>query len=158
MPLDYQSCTQCGEYRKTTLRKSGIGLCHNCADSKHPKGFCEICHGDHLPLERHHPAGRKHASYTIAICLNCHAMLSRRQYEWPSLWLIEPCPLFLIWGILDAYVLAFDPTVPFEIFSKQCKEAMAEATRRNVIGPFSIIQFVLFFLFLIWAFKTSQHQ
>jgi hypothetical protein len=159
MQLDYQSCNQCGEYRKVTLRKNlEPNLCHNCADKTHSQGSCELCHRDHLPLERHHLAGRKHAPNTVPICLNCHAMLSRRQYEWPNLWLSESCPLFLIWGILDSYVLAFDPTVPFEIFSKHCEEAMFEATRKNVIGPFSIIQFVLLFVFLAWVLKINQHQ
>lgn len=157
MRTDDMSCEQCGEYRKVTLRKKLEPLlCHNCADTKHPKGYCVICEQDHLSLEWHHLGGRKHAPYTIPICLNCHAMLSRRQYKWPSEWLSEPCPIFYIWGIFDAYVLAFDPTFPFEIFNKHCEETITEANRRNVIGPFSIIQFVLICLFFIWAVKANQ--
>ncbi len=154
MRAEYSNCRQCGEYRKATLRKSAVGLCHNCADKRHKKGECQACHGDNLPLELHHPAGKKHAPATIPICLNCHAILSRRQYEWPTLWLNKPCPLFLIWGILDCYVLTLDPTVPFEIFSNRCEQAMAEATRKNVIGPYSLIQIMLFFFMLVWAIKA----
>ncbi|SFF03427.1 hypothetical protein [Nitrosomonas sp. Nm166] len=154
MVHDYPSCSQCGEYRKVALRKPEIGLCHNCADKTHRKGLCKICRNDHLPLELHHLAGRKHAPNTIPICLNCHAMLSRRQYEWPDLWLKEPCALFLIWGILDFYVLTLNPAIPFEIFSEQCVEAMSEVSRKNAIGPFSLIQIMLFIVVLVWAIKA----
>lgn len=113
-----------------------------------------ICNQDHLPLEQHHLAGRKHAPETMPVCLNCHAMLSRRQYVWTDLWFKEQCVLFLIWGILDSFVLNFDPIVPLEIFNNRCEQAMTEANRRNFAGPFSLIQVMLLFLTLIWLIKT----
>lgn len=156
MHSDYFICNQCNEYRKATLRKPKFNLCHNCADHIHRKGLCQICRRDHLPLEQHHVAGRKHAPNTIPICLNCHAMLSRRQYNWPELWLKEPCALFLIWGILDCLLLTCDPYQPSKVFSKYCHEAMEELTRKNVIGPFSVIQCILFFIFLLQILKTTS--
>ncbi|SFM86979.1 hypothetical protein [Nitrosomonas communis] len=122
MLADYTSCQQCGEYRKAALRKSAIGLCLNCADQKHRKGSCWVCRKNHLPLERHHFAGRKHAALTVPICLNCHALLSRRQYEWPDLWRGEPCVAFLFFGLLDYSVLSIDPAMPYELLSEQCEE------------------------------------
>jgi hypothetical protein len=83
-------------------------------------------------------------------------MLSRRQCDWPDFWLKEPCALFLIWGILDCLVLASDPHLPSKVFSKECNEAMEEVTRKNVIGPFSIIQCILFFIVLIQILKSSS--
>lgn len=154
MLSDYQSCSRCGEYRKPALRKNESSLCHNCADKKHRKGLCKICCRDHLPLEQHHLAGRKHAPNTMPVCLNCHAMLSRRQYEWPDLWFKEQCALFLIWGILDFYVLTLDPTVPSEVFSDCCKETFMAAKLRNFAGPFSLIQIMLLLLILIWLIKA----
>ncbi len=158
MQPDYASCKQCDEYRKATLRKSEVGLCHNCADKKHIKGTCWLCRRDHLPLEKHHLAGRKNASFTVPICLNCHAMLSRRQYEWPDLWRGVRCPIFLIFGGLDYCVLSSASAMPYELFSRQCKETMTEITQKTVLVmgiQFKVILLVVILALAAETFRTS---
>ena len=50
-------------------------------------GCCLICFvSNPLVLEEHHPAGRKHSPFTLTLCANHHALLSRRQRSWPAEW------------------------------------------------------------------------
>lgn len=151
MQHDYANCKQCGEFRKAALRKSEATLCHNCADKTHANGFCWICRRNHLPLEHHHLAGRKHASLTVPICLNCHAMLSRRQYEWPDLWRSERCVAFLVFGFIDYCVLASAPTIPSQVLSEQCEETMVKAVQKTkaMLSPFIKAMMIVGILFLI---------
>lgn len=151
MRPDYASCTECDEYRQAALRKSAIGLCHNCADNAHPRGYCWACKREDLPLERHHLAGRRHANFTVPICLNCHALLSRRQYEWLDLWRGESCSLFLAWGFLDYCVLASRPAMPYELFSEQCEETMVVATQKIVAAMSHLFKILLLVAFLLLA-------
>ena len=115
----YHSCEQCGEYRKPAMRKKVSNRCHNCSVTNHSRGHCTICRQHDLPIEHHHLAGKKHASRTIPVCLNCHAMLSHRQYQWPGLWRGDPCIGFLLIGFMDYCVLFTGPEMPLQILGEK---------------------------------------
>ena len=59
------------------------GRCFNCADATHQPGECSVC-ATVAPVEHHHVAGKRHAPDTIAVCLNCHGILSHWQRHWPA--------------------------------------------------------------------------
>ncbi len=103
---EYASCRECGEYADAALRMiGGVCLCANCADTHHQHGVCAICEQTR-PVEAHHIAGRQHASDTIPACLNCHRMLSQRQYQWHPSWRAQRRPtLFMLQGALDSVYL-----------------------------------------------------
>ena len=82
---EYAACP-CGEFRRAALRQHRPQvICRNCADRSHPRRLCIPCGRFHLPNEQHHIAGRPYSSATIPLCLNCHAVVSDRQYGWPKL-------------------------------------------------------------------------
>lgn len=131
----------------------------NCADKTHSRGYCWVCHRDHLPLEKHHLAGRKHASFTVPVCLNCHALLSRRQFEWPDLWRGDQCIAFLIFGFLDYCILASDPTLPHELFNQRCEETMTKSIQKTKAMLSPLIKMMLFIIalgLLCEIFRASQ--
>jgi len=103
---DYASCAQCGEYTSAALRMvEGVWLCANCADTHHQHTRCTIC-AQNAPSESHHVAGRRQSGLTIPVCLNCHAILSRRQYAWDARWRTEARPaLYIVQGVLDVVCL-----------------------------------------------------
>jgi hypothetical protein len=75
LPDPYRRCG-CGEWRTPALRCDGG--CFNCtAPAHHPRGRCDVCERDGLPLEQHHIAGRALSSSTISICINCHRIIAR---------------------------------------------------------------------------------
>ncbi len=93
-------CAQCGEYaRPQTMQIARFGklLCANCtADAaerldgattpsrnpRHQRAPCAVCRRI-APVEDHHIASRRqHPTLTIRVCLNCHSLLSLRQYQW----------------------------------------------------------------------------
>jgi len=106
---DFATCP-CGEFYRDTLRPAsadadGGHVCRNCADSHHRRGRCAIC-SIVAPIEQHHVAGKKHSPITLQVCLNCHAILSQRQYRFHQSWRIESRPvLFTIQGVLDVVML-----------------------------------------------------
>jgi len=75
------------------------------------QGYCLVCgHNDPLDLELHHIAGRKNSSVTVSLCRNCHGKISRRQRNWPKVWLndnnpINICDAILLRGYSDLYRL-----------------------------------------------------
>jgi len=103
---EYASCRECGEYADAALRTiGGVCLCANCADSHHQHGVCSICEQTR-PIEAHHIAGRRQVSDTIPVCLNCHRILSQRQYQWHPSWRVQRRPLlFMLQGALDSLYL-----------------------------------------------------
>ncbi|UVS60495.1 MULTISPECIES: hypothetical protein [Nitrosomonas] len=95
-------------------------------------------------MEIHHLAGRKHASNTVPVCLNCHAMLTRRQCdEWPDFWRGERCAAFLLLGFLDYCVLASNPAIPLELFSEQCEEMKVAAVDKAAAALVFLIKIIL---------------
>jgi hypothetical protein len=104
---EYASCELCGEYQLAALRKqSGMVICANCADHEHRIGPCAVCNRDG-PVEQHHVAGKRHAPDTLQVCLNCHAVLSRRQYQYHPSWRSDVRPnLFLAQGWLDTFAVS----------------------------------------------------
>lgn len=104
---DFAACP-CGEYYRDALRMTASGImCRNCAHTQatHRRGRCAICSA-YAPMEQHHIAGRKHSPITIQICLNCHAIMSKRQYRLHPSWRTESRPiLFTIQGVLDVVML-----------------------------------------------------
>jgi hypothetical protein len=98
---EYASCS-CGEYHRGALRMTPAGVrCFNCGDTRHRRGHCEVC-GRVAPIEHHHVAGRRHAPDIIAVCLNCHGILSHWQRHWSPNWQHGPqSDLFLVQGWSD---------------------------------------------------------
>jgi len=101
----YASCRECGEYADAALRMiGGVCLCLNCADAYHRHVVCAIC-TRYAASEQHHVATRGQNALTIPVCLNCHAILSRRQYQWCPAWRLGPPEsrplLYLVQGVLD---------------------------------------------------------
>lgn len=161
MVNQYRSCKHCNEYRKPALRQNQSDICHNCADTKHSIGQCTICRRHNLPIEHHHLAGRKHASMTISICLNCHAMLSRRQYQWPDLWRGNPCIGFLFVGFMDYYALSIDPTMPLEALSDKSQQIAKDATWMAIdtlIFLVRLMPLVLVLMFVLKIMRTSARN
>jgi hypothetical protein len=75
-------------------------VCLNCADegstTPHPRvARCLGCLRTNAPSEFHHLASaRQHASFGLRLCLNCHAILTKRQVtDWPPSWKTEQHPL-----------------------------------------------------------------
>src|SRR5262249_6549895 len=69
-----------------------------------PIARCPLCHREHMPGEFHHVASwRQHRTFGLHVCLNCHAILTRRQTdEWPPSWRTEPHLVrCLVQGLLD---------------------------------------------------------
>jgi len=161
MVNDYRSCRECGEFRKPALRRNERNLCHNCADKSHSHGNCWICRQDELPLEHHHLAGKKHAQRTVPICLNCHAMFSWRQYQWPDLWRRDPCFAFLFIGFMDYCTLYTDPTMPLEVLSEKSQQ-MAEDTIGTAIDAViflvKLLPLVIVLLFVLKMTRTSSQN
>ncbi len=104
---EYCVCAQCGELDPACLRVvSGRVLCANCSNnSKRKPQQCAIC-GRRSACENHHVAGRTQIrSVRLRICLNCHRILSARQYEWVG-WPNEFHPVrYLIQGVRDVLAL-----------------------------------------------------
>lgn len=104
---EYAACTRCGEYAASALRvMDGQAVCHNCADATHRHRHCAIC-WRMAPSEQHHVASkRQHPTLTLPVCLNCHAILSQRQYNWPPAWRSEAHKLrCVIQGVYDVLCL-----------------------------------------------------
>ena len=84
----FACCEICGENRPEALRKKRVNgriLCLNDSSRKKPGTKpCQLCGRRGVPLEHHHPFGRKlqaamgadSANITIESCENCHAWLS----------------------------------------------------------------------------------
>ncbi len=110
---DYAACEGCGEYYAAALRMlDGQVLCANCAegaDGRHPQRRCTIC-GKVAPSELHHVASaRQHPTLTTPLCLNCHRILSQRQYRWHRAWRTEAHPVrYVVQGVLDVVALWFE--------------------------------------------------
>lgn len=98
-------CPRCGEPNILALRQRSHGIvCANCdraSSQNRPCGRCTTC-GVHAPIERHHAAGRKHWAVTIPVCLNCHAILSHYQREWPA---DRPHAFYVVQGVLECIAL-----------------------------------------------------
>jgi hypothetical protein len=101
-------CTQCGECWMAALRRSG-GLCLNCADTTHVHiKRCPVCFRADVPSEFHHVASkRQHPTVGLQVCLNCHAILTKRQMtDWHPSWQDEQHPVrCLFQGMLDLFWL-----------------------------------------------------
>jgi hypothetical protein len=112
----------CGEYyTKALSRVDGQVLCANCADTRHARRRCAIC--DRVaPSESHHVASkRQHPTLTLPVCLNCHRILSRRQYRWHPSWRTGAHPLrYLIQGVYDVMCLWLERSPVAE----QCRELL----------------------------------
>lgn len=156
MDNQYRSCGNCGEYRKPTLRKNENNLCHNCADKTHSHGHCWICRKHDLPIEHHHLAGKKHAEKTVPVCLNCHAMLSRRQYQWPDLWRGESCGVFLLIGFMDYCALYTDPTMPLDMLSEKSQKMAQDAIWKAIDMVVFIIKLMPLVIILLFALKMLR--
>ena len=86
MLREYAVCSRCGEFRYAAIRRGLPGpVCRTCASVKHPRGPCFGCVRLDLPFERHHVAGRRHGRATIPLCLNCHAVMTAKQYGWQEM-------------------------------------------------------------------------
>lgn len=106
---DYRSCQECGEYAGAALRAiGGVCICANCADTYHRHAVCAVC-ARYAASEQHHVATWRQSPLTIPVCLNCHAILSRRQYQWHPAWRAQPPELrpllYLVQGVLDVVTL-----------------------------------------------------
>ena len=79
-------CRDCGQTNPTLLvLRSRPKLCFECKQRR-----------EQGPLtEEHHPAGRLNSSYTLAVPLNSHHLLSDAQVDWERETLSNPsgCPL-----------------------------------------------------------------
>ena len=120
---EYASCEHCDECTASTLRSvDGHILCENCRDTRHPRRRCAICI-QVLPSEIHHVASERQCpSLIICVCLNCHRILSQRQYQWHSAWRSEAHPLrYLVQGVLDVITLWFERSPAAE----QCRDLFA---------------------------------
>ncbi|MGO8948001.1 MAG: hypothetical protein ACLQUY_10130 [Ktedonobacterales bacterium] len=104
---EYTACSQCGEYARAALRRvNSVVVCRNCAGRTHPQRHCAICWRI-APSEQHHVASkRQQVTLTLPVCLNCHAILSQRQYRWPHDWRTEAHQLrCVIQGVYDVLCL-----------------------------------------------------
>jgi hypothetical protein len=104
---EYASCEKCGECARPALRMlRGKVVCQNCADRRHQPLRCAVCFKE-APGEYHHVASeRQQPHFTIAVCLNCHAILSQKQRRWDPAWLRESHPVrCIIQGVLDVVAL-----------------------------------------------------
>jgi hypothetical protein len=104
---EYADCARCGEHYRAALRwvRAEI-VCANCADTRHPQACCTIC-ATTLPCQAHH-VGSKHIypHFTTWLCLNCHRILTARQYHWRRDGSAERHPLgYLLRGTLDVVEL-----------------------------------------------------
>jgi len=126
---EYAACEQCDEYAAAALRKIRKRvLCANCAerdtygDTRHRTRRCAIC-GRIAPSELHHVASeRQHPTLTLCVCLNCHRILSVRQYRWHPAWRTEAHPVrYIIQGVLDVVTLWLQRSPAAE----QCRELFA---------------------------------
>lgn len=101
-------CTQCGECWTAALRRAG-GVCHNCADTTHPRlARCPLCHRAQVPGEFHHVASkRQHVTFGLYVCLNCHAILTwRQETAWHPSWKTEPhLGRCVLQGLIDVFGL-----------------------------------------------------
>lgn len=135
---EYASCERCGEYAAAALRvvtehrherEHGEAnaserhiLCANCTDTTHTQRRCAIC-GGMLPSELHHVASeRQHPTLLLPVCLNCHRILSARQYRWHPAWRTEAHPLaYVLQGVCDVVCLWLERSPVAE----QCRELFA---------------------------------
>jgi hypothetical protein len=65
---------------------------------------CPLCLAKDAPSEFHHVATeRQHPTFGLKVCLNCHAILTKRQMnDWPPSWKTEPHRLrCLVQGLID---------------------------------------------------------
>jgi hypothetical protein len=106
----------------------GVCLCLNCRDRRHPHLRCTICH-QVAPGEQHHVASeRQLPQFTIPVCLNCHALLSTRQYRWPREWKTEPHPVrCLVQGVHDVVCLWLErsPVMREPAMAASCRALLA---------------------------------
>jgi len=81
----------------------------NCADTSHEKiGQCSICGRKDAPSENHHVASQdQRPSFVVRICLNCHAIVTKRQVtQWDPSWRTEQHPIrCIVQGMLDLLCL-----------------------------------------------------
>jgi hypothetical protein len=120
---DYATCERCGEYAAATLRAvAGHVLCENCHDTYHARHRCAICVSV-LPSELHHVASaRQCPTLTLRVCLNCHRLLSERQYRWHPAWRTESHPLrCVVQGVCDVLALWLQRSPVAE----QCRDLFA---------------------------------
>jgi hypothetical protein len=129
---DYAACGRCGEYYRAALRTvDNQVLCANCADVRHTHGRCTVC-GAVAPSELHHVASaRQLPDLTVPVCLNCHRILSARQYRWYPAWRSEPHPLrYLVQGVLDVVALWLERSPVAE----HCRELFALLGRAALLA------------------------
>src|SRR5260221_2876503 len=103
---EYSVCKRCGEIDGASLRMvKGHVLCANCAATG-KSARCSTC-GKLARCESHHIAGRLYIPpIRLRICLNCHAILSARQYAWVGWREGEYHPVrYLLQGISDIKAL-----------------------------------------------------
>jgi hypothetical protein len=76
---DYPVCGSCEEHFREALKvKDGRVICGNCSAKSERKGICRLCEREG-PIELHHVGGRELSPVMIAICSNCHAILTAWQ-------------------------------------------------------------------------------
>lgn len=117
---------------------------------RHPQRRCAICRRT-APSEAHHVASkRQHPTLTLTVCLNCHRLLSQRQYRWHPAWKSEAHPLrYLAQGVYDVLCLWRERSpLATEVF-QNCREVLTmlgraalyalAALRPEVLGEFSFL-------------------
>lgn len=73
----YETCAVCGEYfREALVKRYGRRICQNCSSRNKRLGACPLCKRTGVPMQFHHVAGREYSPVMLAVCLNCHAVLT----------------------------------------------------------------------------------
>jgi len=79
----FSVCEECGEYREDCLIEDSDGiLCFNCTRRgrlQKQRGTCFWCGRENMPVEQHHPLGRKYHDGTLDLCRCCHAALHKHK-------------------------------------------------------------------------------
>lgn len=124
----YRGCELCGERRlfASRLRRDGAARCENCLSRRNKTAACPICARVCVPLEKHHVAGRAHGGDIVAICLNCHEILSETQK------LHDPRLGFLRQGVLDLALLSLFPHDHVTTWWPACRVVAEYETARLV--------------------------
>jgi hypothetical protein len=121
MNTSYTTCARCGEPSPAALHwHMKPILCRNCAAARIGAGpgfhTCVVC-GRKLPAEAHHIASRvSYPEFTARLCLNCHAIITARQYIWRSTGVAERHPFaYLLVGVFDVLRLFAERSPAWEI-------------------------------------------
>ena len=138
----YTACARCDEYAQKTLHSwRGQILCENCRElarmarrsstgasrrpQRHPIRPCAICCRV-APSELHHVASeRQHPILTLPVCLNCHRLLSQRQYRWHPAWKRETHSWrYLAQGVYDVLCLWWERSPVAEMVRERCGDLL----------------------------------